>query len=462
MKKIIPIIFFSIILAQPEPEEIIFGYLRASEVSVCMDECGEYYVEHEFQDGPPTAVIFMDGIDMSMYIDRFVRVTIGNEVPCITCNAFDVEDIQLSDDCMSPVLCIVDPCEVAPECQVNTPTECVSNYCGGCYADFYDLNGNLVDCTLPVEECSDLDEIFFGYCDMYLGVAIVDGVCSYMSGCGWDVDGVDYSDAFFETIYECEEVCYDNSCDVGDVSGDGAINVIDIVQIVTIILGIEEPTDEQLCAGDMNQDGELNVLDIVQIVQIILNPEDSIIINSGTSYGECFGYCIYELEIDNGDASFTVGDWYPTPNYPELNIEENLNEDIWNHLLDLVDFDYFQSLDDVYGCPDCADGGSEWIEIIYNGVSKQVTFEAYTNIAPPGMEELTIMLRDMRDGYWEQLNNVELPEECYLEPETGPCFGYIPKYFFNQDTGQCEQFIWGGCAGVVPFDTLYECENACE
>ena len=77
MKKIIPIIFFSIILAQPEPEEIIFGYLRASEVSVCMDECGEYYVEHEIQDGPPTAVIFMDGIDFSL--DSGMRVVFMEE-----------------------------------------------------------------------------------------------------------------------------------------------------------------------------------------------------------------------------------------------------------------------------------------------------------------------------------------------------------------------------------------------
>jgi len=56
----------------------------------------------------------------------------------------------------------------------------------------------------------------------------------------------------------------------------------------------------------------------------------------------------------------------------------------------------------------------------------------------------------------------EFPEECYLEPNTGPCFGYVPMYYFNQDTQSCETFIWGGCAGVVPFESYQECVDVCE
>jgi len=51
---------------------------------------------------------------------------------------------------------------------------------------------------------------------------------------------------------------------------------------------------------------------------------------------------------------------------------------------------------------------------------------------------------------------------CDLEPDPGPCFAAIPAYYFNQDSQSCAEFIYGGCAGVVPFWTLEECESECE
>ena len=50
---------------------------------------------------------------------------------------------------------------------------------------------------------------------------------------------------------------------------------------------------------------------------------------------------------------------------------------------------------------------------------------------------------------------------CDLEPDPGPCFAAIPAYYFNQDTQSCAEFIYGGCAGVVPFWTLGECQSEC-
>ena len=55
-----------------------------------------------------------------------------------------------------------------------------------------------------------------------------------------------------------------------------------------------------------------------------------------------------------------------------------------------------------------------------------------------------------------------IPEECLLEPDSGPCFGYVPMYYYNQDTQSCEMFIYGGCGGLVPFQSLLECQNLCE
>ena len=58
---------------------------------------------------------------------------------------------------------------------------------------------------------------------------------------------------------------------------------------------------------------------------------------------------------------------------------------------------------------------------------------------------------------------VKKPNECQincsLKPEKGICKAIIPKYYFNNNTGKCEEFSWGGCNGVVPFDSLEECEK---
>ena len=51
-------------------------------------------------------------------------------------------------------------------------------------------------------------------------------------------------------------------------------------------------------------------------------------------------------------------------------------------------------------------------------------------------------------------------DPCSLSPDPGMCFAAIQMYYFNQETQQCEDFTWGGCDGVVPFESLLECEEA--
>lgn len=56
----------------------------------------------------------------------------------------------------------------------------------------------------------------------------------------------------------------------GDVNGDGTIDVVDVVMCVNIILGLYEPTPDQIWRADYNEDGEVDVLDVVLIVNVIL------------------------------------------------------------------------------------------------------------------------------------------------------------------------------------------------
>ena len=306
-----------------------------------------------------------------------------------------------------------------------------------------------------IDECIDLSGLDFGPCAMELGIGYVNGECSYVSGCGWILNGIDYSDASFDSMDECSSVCFENSFTLGDINNDSLINVQDIVLLVSFVLQTDFPTDTEFMAADYNGDGILNILDVVSIVDLILNPQTSIQINSGTSYGECWGYCVFELELDNSNALFTASGW-GWYEFPDLLLEDNLSQEMWQQIIELIDFEYFQSLDDVYGCPDCADGGAEFIEIIYDGVAKQVTFDAYTEI--DGIQELTILLRDLRAEYWNQINE---NQECSIMPEVGPCDGICTTYYYNQDSNECEEFIFG-CCGPEAFDTMQGCIDSCE
>ena len=57
------------------------------------------------------------------------------------------------------------------------------------------------------------------------------------------------------------------SISLGDMNGDGALNVLDVVILSNLIL----EGDDSNPAGDLNQDGNLNILDIVSLVNLILD-----------------------------------------------------------------------------------------------------------------------------------------------------------------------------------------------
>ena len=54
---------------------------------------------------------------------------------------------------------------------------------------------------------------------------------------------------------------------LGDLNGDGILNILDIVILANLILS----GDDSNPAGDINQDGDYNILDIVILVNLILS-----------------------------------------------------------------------------------------------------------------------------------------------------------------------------------------------
>lgn len=177
------------------------GYLRSIDSSFCMDECSEYYIEYENGEYISNIISLSEEIDLNQYIDRYVDISVGGEYSCVECGAYQVYDINLSYDCDSPVECFIDPCATI---FCSDGRECYSDYCGACYGD----------CIYVDQDCSDVFGVDFGMCDMFLGYAVFNNECSGISGCGWSSNEIDYSEAFFETIYECEQTCleYDSIC----------------------------------------------------------------------------------------------------------------------------------------------------------------------------------------------------------------------------------------------------------
>ncbi len=52
---------------------------------------------------------------------------------------------------------------------------------------------------------------------------------------------------------------------------------------------------------------------------------------------------------------------------------------------------------------------------------------------------------------------------CKQEAETGPCRASHPRFYYNSEAGECQQFIYGGCAGNSNnFQTKEDCEHKCQ
>tara|TARA_B100000676_G_C17823195_1_gene703755 strand:- start:468 stop:893 length:426 start_codon:yes stop_codon:yes gene_type:complete len=73
------------------------------------------------------------------------------------------------------------------------------------------------------------------------------------------------SNASSELSYPITLISTSSTAD-GDINGDSLINVIDVVQLVSIALGESNETS----SADLNDDGVINVLDVIFLVNLVL------------------------------------------------------------------------------------------------------------------------------------------------------------------------------------------------
>lgn len=126
--------------------------------------------------------------------------------------------------------------------------------------------------------------------------------------------------------------------------------------------------------------------------------EEIISVLHGTNFGHCRGYCrkdvvFYPNQVDYFEASV---DSTRNP----VKVENFKNSSAWKSIVDKIDWNKFKDLKESYGCPDCADGGSEYIEIKTVNGTKRVTIEF--NKEMPELEPLLTELRAQRKKLLEK------------------------------------------------------------
>lgn len=112
-------------------------------------------------------------------------------------------------------------------------------------------------------------------------------------------------------------------------------------------------------------------------------------IKHGTSFGMCHGYCFNETKFDSSLIISVRKAW--RQELPALSDTLPANYETWLAMADAADLNTFFTLPKRIGCPDCNDGGAEWIEISTGNKVYMVTFECGKGI--DGLQELLTILR---------------------------------------------------------------------
>lgn len=118
-----------------------------------------------------------------------------------------------------------------------------------------------------------------------------------------------------------------------------------------------------------------------------------IYIKHGTSFGMCEGYCWNETKIDSLSTTTESINWKKgkrNENLTKRDTSKTENE-YWDIILKSISLKKVQKMPTEIGCPDCTDGGAEWIEIGTNKKSYKIVFDFDSKVS-----ELDKLLKILR------------------------------------------------------------------
>ena len=101
-------------------------------------------------------------------------------------------------------------------------------------------------------------------------------------------------------------------------------------------------------------------------------PSNILKIKYGISFGFCVGYCWKQIVVTPDEIHFEK--MARDDNQP-VNCDRDIDCTDWISTSQNIDLEKFFSLEEVIGCPDCADGGAARVEIQTQTKTYKVTFD---------------------------------------------------------------------------------------
>lgn len=101
--------------------------------------------------------------------------------------------------------------------------------------------------------------------------------------------------------------------------------------------------------------------------------EDLDVISYGSSFGMCEGFCANELTIGKDKMTFSEKQHRPKPD--ARTCTKPIDAEELAAIKKLLDIEKIAALPEVIGCPDCADGGAEWVVVHADGKNYKIAFE---------------------------------------------------------------------------------------
>lgn len=118
-------------------------------------------------------------------------------------------------------------------------------------------------------------------------------------------------------------------------------------------------------------------------------------ISYGSSFGMCAGYCSSNLLIS--DLKLTFSKSKNGQSADTKTCSKTISEADVTAIKNELNISKISNLPEVIGCPDCADGGAEWISINADGKQYKITYEY--GKAPKELEVAVAKLKVLKDGF---------------------------------------------------------------
>ena len=125
---------------------------------------------------------------------------------------------------------------------------------------------------------------------------------------------------------------------------------------------------------------------------------DTLTIRTGTVFGMCVSdYCVSDY-VFNGTHVTLTHKGTRSQAVPQ-SCQSTISQADWIALKASANMDLFSKQPTLFGCPDCADGGAEYIELQVGEQKHRITFPFGENIL--GFELLVTGLRNQRAAFKE-------------------------------------------------------------